>query len=171
MNLACLQRRTDHAVKSRQLRVFRVVDDDLGKLLVNFNLLFHALLACRGQLRNGNKKRSRSVCAGKTLQCGCHHRARACRVQVHHIHIKRREHRHRLFDRVRNVVELEVQEDFVTPCLDFADDGRTLGIEQLHADLHKRLAVCELIEKGQRLFAAVKIQSDDYVFTHGVHLL
>ena len=93
-------------------------------------------------------------------------------MQVHHIHIKRREHRHRLFDRVRNVVELEVQEDFVTPCLDFADDGRTLGIEQLHADFQKGFALLVLkeVEEPEGVFRRLEVAGYDYIVLHNIQI-
>ena len=39
------------------------------------------------------------------------------------------------FDGVRDVVELEVEEDLDAAVLDLAHQGRALGIEELHADL------------------------------------
>ena len=171
MNLACLQRRTDHAVKSRQLRVFRVVDDDVGQRRVDADLLFHALLAGGGQLRDGDEQRARAVSAGQALERGGHHGAGACRVEVHHIHVQRGQDGHGLFDGVGDVVQLEIEKDLVASGLDLADDGRALGVEQLHADLHERLFAGEAVEKRERFLLAVKVQGDDDVFTHDVRLL
>ena len=49
-------------------------------------------------------------------------------------------------------------------------DG-TFGVEQLHADLHEGLFAGEAVEKSEGLLPAVKIQRDDDVLTHDVHLL
>ena len=59
----------------------------------------------------------------------------------------------------------------MAPGLDLADDGRTFGKKQLHADLDKGFFTREMIQKFQRTLAAGKIQRDDDVFTHDVLLL
>ena len=171
MDLAGLQRRADHAVKPCQLCIFGVVDDDVGKRLADPDLLLHALLAGGGELGHGDEQRARAVRAGETLQRRRHHGARACRVQVHHVHVERRQHRHCLFDGVGNVVQLQIEEDLVASCLDVTDDLRSLRIKKLHADLDERLFSGEAVEKRERFLPSVKVQCDDDVFTHGVRLL
>ena len=68
-------------------------------------------------------------------------------------------------------MEFEIQEDLVAPGPDLPDNGGPLRIEQLHADLHKGLFLCEAVHKCQCLFLAVKVQRNDNVFTHDVLLL
>ena len=68
-------------------------------------------------------------------------------------------------------MQLEIQEDLVAPCPDLPDDGGAFGVEQLHADLHKWLFLCEAVQKCQCFFLAVKVQRNDNVFTHDVLLL
>ena len=92
-------------------------------------------------------------------------------MEVHHIHVQRGQDGHGLFDGVGDVVQLEIEEDLVASGLDLADDGRALGVEQLHADLHERLFAGETVEKRERFLLAVKVQGDDDVFTHDVRLL
>ena len=55
--------------------------------------------------------------------------------------------------------------------LDFAHNGRSFGIEQLHADLHKQPLAAEAIEKRVNRFRTVKIQCNNYLFIHCVPLL
>ena len=94
-------------------------------------------------------------------------------MEVHHVHVQPGEDGHGLFDRVGDVVELQVQENLVAPGLDLPDDGGALGVVELHTDLHKGLFGLprEAVQEGQGGLPAVKIQRDDHIFTHGGHLL
>ena len=92
-------------------------------------------------------------------------------MEVGHIHIQAGEDRHGLLHSVGDVVELQIQEDLVAPGLDLPDDGRALGVVELHADLHKGLLLGELIQERQCLFLAVEIQRDDDILTHDARLL
>ena len=144
---------------------------DLVDRRVDEQLPLHALLIRGGELRHGDEQRARAVRPGQTLERGAHHGLRAGGVEVDDIHIQRRERGHRLFDRVGDVVQLEVKKDLMAARADLAHDVRPLGIKQLHADLHERLVVLKAVEKRERLFPAVKIQRDDNVLTHDVLLL
>ena len=68
---------------------------------------------------------------------------------------------------VGDVVQLEIQKDPVSAFLDAAYDLRTLGVEQLHADLDKGLLAAEAVEKGVGLFRAAEVAGDNHVFSHG----
>ena len=171
MDAARLQRGADHAVKPGLARIACIVQHDLVDRRVDEQFLLHALLIRGGQLRHGDEQRARAVRPGQSLERGTHHGLRAGSVEVDDIHIQRRERGHRLFDRVRDVVQLEVEKDLVAARADLAHDVRPFGIKQLHADLHKRLLVLKTVEKRERLFPAVKIQRDDNVLTHDVLLL
>ena len=59
----------------------------------------------------------------------------------------------------------------MAPAADLPDDGGTLGVEQLHADLDEGLLLCEAVQKSQGFLPAVEVQCDDNVFTHDVLLL
>ena len=87
-------------------------------------------------------------------------------MDVDHVHIQVAQHAHGPLDGVGNVVELQVQENLVAPGLDLPDDGRTLGVEQLHADLHEGLAALELVQKGQGFVFGGEIQCNDDVLVH-----
>ena len=50
--------------------------------------------------------------------------------------------------------------------LDFTNDGGTFGIVQFHTDFDKGLCTGELVKEGKGFGLAVKVQCDDYVFTH-----
>ena len=143
MHLARFQRRADHAVKSRTLRIFRVMHDDLVNRFRDEQVLPHALLARRGELRHGDKKRARPVRARQPFKRRLHHGDSPARMKIAHVHIEPREHRHRFFHRIRNVVELQIEEDLMTSFLDFADNRRSLRVKKLHADFHIRLFLLE----------------------------
>ena len=86
-------------------------------------------------------------------------------MEVHHIHIQSGEDRHGPLHGVGDVVELQVQEDLVAPGLDVPDHLGALGIEQLHADLHKGLLPGgELVQEGEGLLTGGEVQGDDDVF-------
>ena len=171
MDAARLQWGADHAVKTGIARIARIVQHDLVDRRVDEQLPVHALLIRGGQLRHGDEQRARAVRPGQSLERGAHHGLRAGSVEVDDIHIQRRERGHRLFHRVRDVVQLEVEKDPMAARVDLAHDVRPFGIKQLHADLHKRLLVLKEVEKCERLFPAVKIQRNDNVLTHDVLLL
>ena len=120
----------------------------------------------RGELRDGDQKRSCAVRACQPFQRGAHHLRRSRGVEIHDIRVQTGQHRHRLFDGVRNVMQLEVQKDPMTAGLDLAHNGRALGIEELHADLHEGLPFGETVQKGQSLRRGRKIAGDDDVFSH-----
>ena len=92
-------------------------------------------------------------------------------MKVDHVHIESGEHGHGLFYGVGNVVQFEVEKNFVAARLDLTHDRGAFGVEELHADLHEGLFAGEAVEKREGLFLAVKIQRDDNVLTHGGHLL
>ena len=94
-------------------------------------------------------------------------------MEVHHVHVQVRQDGHGLFHGVGDVVELQVQENFVPPGLDLPDDGGALGVVELHADLHEGLARLpgEAVQETEGLLPALEVQCDDYVLTHCVLLL
>ena len=87
-------------------------------------------------------------------------------MEVGDIHIQIAQHCHGLFHGVGNIVELQIQKDLVTPGFDFPDDGRTLGIVQLHADLDKGLAAGEFVQKCEGGLSGRKITRNNDIFTH-----
>ena len=92
-------------------------------------------------------------------------------MEVHQVHIQAAQDCHGLFHRVGNVVELQIQKNFVAPSLDLPDNLGTFGIVQLHADFHKGFFTGKPVQEGQGLLPASKIAGHDHIFTHGVHLL
>jgi len=171
VHLPGLERRADDAVKPSVFGVLGVVQHDLGHGLFNEQILLHALLRGGGQLRDRDEQRPRAVRAGEARERGLHHGLRAGGVQVHNVGPQGREHTHGLFHGVGDVVQLEIEEDGVAAALELADDVRSLGVEQLHADLDEGLAAGEAVEKTERFLAAGEIAGYDDVFTHGGHLL
>ena len=106
-----------------------------------------------------------AVGTSQALQGGPHHLRGPGGVEVHHIHIQSGEDRHGPLHGVGDVVELQVQEDLVAPGLDVPDHLGALGIEQLHADLHKGLLPGgELVQEGEGLLTGGEVQGDDDVF-------
>ena len=89
-------------------------------------------------------------------------------MDVAHVHVEAREYGHRLAHRVGNVVELQVEEDAVSPALDLAHDLGTLGIEELHADLQEGFAllVPEQVEEAEGVFCGLEVAGYDYVAFH-----
>ena len=171
MDNACLQRRAHHAVQARLRGVFGIVHHHLGKRLFNPQLPLHALLIGRGQLCHGDEQRTGAVGPGETLQRGGHHGGGTGGVEVHDVHIQRGQCRHGLFHGVGNVMQLEIQKDFMSATANFPHDGGPFGVKQLHADLHKGLFLREAVQKSQCFFLAVKVQRNDNVLTHDVLLL
>ena len=64
-------------------------------------------------------------------------------------------------DLMRDVVHLQVEEDLEPALLEGSHDGRPLGVEERHADLHPLGATFELLAQGERLLAAA-IQRHDH---------
>jgi hypothetical protein len=126
----------------------------------------------RGKLGHGDEKGPCSVRAGQAFQRGLHHGPGPGGVDVHHVHIQPGQHRHGLLHGVGDVVELQVQEDPVSPVLDRPDDVRPRGVVQLHADLHEGLPPLEPVQKRQRLLRRGEVAGDDHVLAHiSAHLL
>ena len=71
-------------------------------------------------------------------------------------------------DGVRDVVQFKVKEDAVSAAFDFADDGGTFCVEQLHADLDKGLtsASCKAVKEREYRSGTVEVTGYDYVFFH-----
>ena len=126
------------------------------------------LLVGGGELGHGNQDGTGTVGTGQALQSGLHHGDGTTGVEVGHVHVQAGEDGHGLLDGVGNIVKLQVEEDLVATGLDLTDDGGTLGVVQLHADLHEGLSVqtLEEIEECEYLFCAVKITGYNDVFSH-----
>ena len=92
-------------------------------------------------------------------------------MEVYHVRARAAQHGHRPLHRVRYIAELEVEEYAVSPRLYLPDDVRTLGVEELHADLHIRPLGPEHIEKGQRVLPGREVAGDYHVLSHCVRLL
>ena len=161
-----LQGGADHAVQTGGGGVFGVADDGAGELAGNAQLVRHHRLGDAGQHRHGDEQGPGAVGAGQALQGVFHHLHPAAGVEIGHVHVEPGQHRHGLFHGVGNVVELQVQEDPVSPLLDPPHDVRPLGVKKLHADLHKGAGRAEFVQKVKGLLRACEIASHDYVFTH-----
>ena len=61
---------------------------------------------------------------------------------------------------MRDIVELQVQEYLEAALFQGVHDGRAVGIEQRHADLHPRGLALQLVGQLEGLFD-VAVQSDD----------
>ena len=166
MYAASFQRRADDAVKTGSFCVFRVLHHDLCQRLFDEQLALHARLVDGGQLRDRDEKRPRAVRAGQAFDGGLHHVNAARGVQIADVHVQTGQNRHRLFDGVGDVVQLEIQKNLVAARLDGADDRRALSVEQLHADLHERLFPGEAVEETESILRAFKVTRDDNVFSH-----
>ena len=133
------------AIQTRLRGVFGIVHHHLGKRLFDPQLPLHALLIGRGELGHGDEQRAGAAGPGEALQRGGHHGGGTGGVEVHDVHIQRRQCRHGLFHGVGNVMQLEIQKDFMSATANFPDDGRPFGVKQLHADLHKGLFLGETV--------------------------
>ena len=89
-------------------------------------------------------------------------------MDVAHVDIQSRQHGHRLTHRIGDIVQLQVEENPVSPAFDLPHDGRTFGVEKLHADLQKGFArlVAEKIEEAERIFCGLEVAGDDYITVH-----
>ena len=94
-------------------------------------------------------------------------------MEVHHVHVQPGEDRHGPIHSVGDVVELQVQENLVSPGFDFPDDGGPFGVVQLHADFHKGLVLPggEAVQEPQGLFPRGEIQGNNYILSHDGLLL
>ena len=103
--------------------------------MVNQKILLHPFLAGGGQLCYGNEQGTCAVRSCQAFQGRFHHCRCTCRMQVADIYIQSRENRHGFFYGIGDIMQLEIQENLMSSCLDFLYDGRAFRIEQLHADL------------------------------------
>ncbi len=71
-------------------------------------------------------------------------------------------------DGVRDVVELEVEEDGAAAMAQFADDGGAFGDEELEADLEPAAEVVELAGEGEGGRSTGVIEGDDEAGVHRV---
>ena len=60
-------------------------------------------------------------------------------MQVHNVCIKAGQYTHSLPDSVWNIMQLQIEKDFVPAPFDLAHDSRSLRIIKLHPDLDERL--------------------------------
>ena len=134
---------------------------------VDEQFLLHPLLAGGCQLGHCQQHGTASVRAGQAFLGRLHHGNGAGSVQVGHVYIQLRKHMHGLLHRVGDIVELQVQKDLMSPCLNFPNNVRAFRIVQLHADFHIRLPSVKLIQKGKGLLLVFKIQCNDNVLCHG----
>src|SRR5688500_16155084 len=81
-------------------------------------------------------------------------------MNVDHPHPERGGGGHRAGHRVRNVVELEIEEDPVPPGGQGADGHRSRGGEELTADLETADAAAQRIGETQRLGAGRNVERD-----------
>ena len=87
-------------------------------------------------------------------------------MDIAHIHIKRRKHFHRLFDGVRNVVQFQIEKNFMSARFYVANYLRSFRVEQFHAYFDKRFSVREPIKKVKDFFSCCKITGYYYILTH-----
>ena len=161
-----LQRRADHAIQPGFFGIGCIVIDHLLQRLFDPKVFFHALLVGGSQLCDGDQQRPAAVRARQSLERGLHHRDRAARMQVAHIHIQSGKDFHGFFDRIRYVVQLQIEEDPMPSGFDLPDDLRSLGIKKLHADLDVRFFFGEPVQKAERLRRGRKITRNDHIFSH-----
>lgn len=113
-----------------------------------------------------------AVRAGEALLGRLHHGDGARRVQVGHVHVQGGKHMHGLFHRVGDVMELQVQENPMSPGLDLPHDGRAFGVEQLHADFQKGFALLVLkeVEEPEGVFRRLEVAGYDYIVLHNIQI-
>ena len=130
--------------------------------------MLHVCLVGGCELCHGDEQRAAAVRAGQTFQCRFHHGNCSGGVEIAHIHVQPGQHRHGFADGVRDIVQLKVKEDAVSAAFDFADDGGTFCVEQLHADLDKGLASasCKAVKEREYRSGTVEVTGYDYVFFH-----
>ena len=166
LNEPRLKRRADDAVQPSLFGVLGILNYRIVYRSVYQQLFLHPLLACGGELSYRYQKRSCSVRPCEAFNRRPHHINGACGVKIGHINADIAQNAHRLFNGVRYIVELEVKEDLMSPCLYFFYDIRTLGIKKLHTDFHKRLFLCEAAEKIERLRPAAEIACNNNILAH-----
>ena len=93
-------------------------------------------------------------------------------MDVAHVHVQPRQHGHRLFHGVGNVVEFQIEENPVSPALDLPHDGGSLGVEQLHADFQKGFALLVLkeVEEPEGVFRRLEVAGYDYIVLHNIQI-
>ena len=166
MNPLSLQGRTDHAVQAGVFGVLRVGQDHPLHGLPDQQLPLQGLLVGGGQLGDGDQQGPGTVGTSQALQGRPHHFGGAGGVEIADVHVQPREDRHGFFHGVGNVVELQIQEDPMAPLLDLPDNGRALGVEELHADLHKGLFPFKAVQKSQGLPGGGEIAGNNNVSSH-----
>ena len=97
---------------------------------------------------------------------GLNHRLRTDGMDRHKIDAELAARTDRTFDRARNVVELEVEEDLLAEILHRLDDVRTLSREQLQANLIETDGFANRLDLLHRLFTSLNIQRNNQ-FRHG----
>ena len=164
---ARLQGRADHPVQPGGRGVLRIGENHLLHGAGDQQLALQGFLVRAGELGDGDEQGPCPVGPGETLQSGLHHGPGAGGVEVHQIHVQAGEHPHGLFHGIGDVVQLQIQKDPVAPGLEAPHDLRSLGIEELHADLHKGLFSRKAVQKSQGLVSACEVAGDDDVLSHG----
>ncbi len=139
MDLTRLQGGADHAVQPRAGGVFGVVHHHLLQGPVNEKLPFHPLLADGGELGDSDEQGAGTAGPGEALQGRLHHGRAPGGMEVHHIHVQPGQTGHRAFHGIGDIVELQIQKNFVAPGFDRPNNRGTLGEVELHADFHKGL--------------------------------
>ena len=87
-------------------------------------------------------------------------------MEITHIDVEPREHRHRLFDGIRDIVQLEVKEYLMPSRFDLSDYLRAFGVEKLHSYFDKRLPALESVEEIKAGLFICKIAGYYDIFTH-----
>ncbi|CDC62882.1 unknown [Clostridium sp. CAG:448] len=69
---------------------------------------------------------------------------------------------HGFSDRIRDVMQFQIQEDPVSARFDLPHDVRSLRVKELHSDFHEQLLSVKPIQKRVDFFRAVKIQRNNH---------
>ena len=166
MNFFRFERRANNAVKACFFSVLCVMHYNFRKGFFDKKVVFHCFLVGGSKLGNCDEKRAGAVGSGKAFDCCFHHSAGTCCMKVGHINVKSGKNRHCFFNGVGDIVEFEVEEDFMASCFDFANDGRAFCIEELHTDFYERFFALEFIEELESFFCGRKIAGNNDVFSH-----
>ena len=90
-----------------------------------------------------------------------HHRVAAARVDVEDVGAEVHQRAEPACHGVRDVVELEVEEDVLALTAQPADDFATDAVEELHADFIVRDAIPELLDEGFDILHRVEVERHD----------
>ena len=168
MYFACFQRRAYNAVQTGFFRIACIVHNNFIQRSVDQQVFFHSFFACGCQLCYCDQQGTSTVGSCQAFQCCFHHCVCTCCMQVCDINVQIGQYGHCFFYCCGDVVQFQIQEDFVASFLDFFYDSGTFCIEQFHTHFQERFSffVFKVVQKCHQFCLAVKVAGNDYVSVH-----